>query len=251
MTNTRKPFFAGNWKMNGTKNSITELKKLKESEVVLGKDYDVIVCPPSTLLSDAKKAVENSKIVIGAQDCHFEKEGAFTGEISAEMLLDSGAEIVILGHSERRSYANESNETIRKKVDTAIMSGLKVILCIGETETERNQQLTQSVINKQILGCMPSNASYSNIVLAYEPVWAIGTGRTALPKEIEKIHFNIRKFLKEEFNEKLSQEIRIVYGGSVKPINAIEILELQNVDGALVGGASLKAEDFNDIIKSL
>ena len=242
----RKTLIAGNWKMNGliedgvalAKGVATEAKKFGR------KDCEFLVCPPSTLLTLVKKAVKGSKVQLGAQDCHFAEKGAHTGDISPLMLKDLGCQYVIVGHSERRTNHNETNELIAKKAEAAIKAGLKVIICIGETEAERDAGKTIDVCTAQIQGSVPASSTSANTVIAYEPVWAIGTGRTPTTKEVEDVHAAIRKVVAKKLGRANANKMRILYGGSMKPTNAKELLALPDVDGGLIGGASLKVADF-------
>ena len=238
-----KPLLAGNWKMNGTKAEAPQILALVEKGSSLKDLVDLLICPPATLIGHFSELTKESSLAIGGQDCHTEHSGAHTGDLSAEMLKDSGASFVILGHSERRSNYDETNELIKRKVSAAWRSGLVTIICIGETETQYQNEMTREVIDSQLSGSIPPGVNESNTVVAYEPVWAIGTGRTPSLKEIEAIHSHIRMWMNENFKG-AGDKIRLLYGGSVKPDNAAEILAVHNVNGALVGGASLKSEDF-------
>jgi len=226
---------AGNWKMNGLKAGIGNAA------------CDVAICPPATLIAAAVARAAGSALVIGGQDCHPKASGAHTGDISAEMIADAGGKLVIVGHSERRADHKEGNELVRSKAEAGWRAGLLVILCIGETEAERKAGETNAVLSKQLAGSVPEGATAANTVIAYEPVWAIGTGLTASNDDIAAAHAHIRSRLAERFGDG-AKAIRILYGGSVKPSNAGEILKLDDVDGALVGGASLKAADFLAIV---
>lgn len=249
----RKILIAGNWKMNGLLEDGVNLAKAVASGVKeMGKpSCEFLVCPPFTLLAPVKKALRGAKVALGAQDAHFAKKGAHTGDISPEMLKDIGCTYVILGHSERRADHKESNELIAKKAVAAYENGLKAIICIGETEAERDQGKTIEVCTQQILGSVPDSADAANTVIAYEPVWAIGTGKTPTSGDVEDVHAAIRKVLAKKLGKSVANKMRILYGGSVKPSNAKEFLSLPDVDGALIGGASLKAEDFLAIAKSI
>lgn len=242
----RKTLIAGNWKMNGLLEDGVSLAKEVASEVkkAARKDCEFLVCPPFTLLTSVKKAVRGSKVMLGAQDCHYAEKGAHTGDISPVMLKDLGCQYVIVGHSERRTNHSESNELINKKAKAAIEAGLKVIICIGETEAERRTGKTADVCTTQIQGSVPAEATDKNVVIAYEPVWAIGTGLTPTPEEVEKVHADVRKVLAKKLGRSIAGKMRILYGGSMKPSNAKELLALPDVDGGLIGGASLKASDF-------
>jgi triosephosphate isomerase len=234
---------AGNWKMNGLAASLDELAVLKAA---LGAERcDVLVCPPATLVAQA--ATVAGAFAIGGQDCSPEDCGAFTGDISAAMLKDAGATAVILGHSERRQYHGESDALVAAKAQAAWRAGLIAIICVGETEAQHGEGASHRICHKQISGSVPSTATAANTVLAYEPVWAIGTGKTPTSDEIAAMHAHLRKCLIDAIGVE-GRGIRILYGGSVKPSNAAEILNLPEVNGALVGGASLKASDFLGII---
>jgi len=245
----RKPIIAGNWKMHKTINEALELVNQIKNEVS-ETDVEVVVCCPFTMLSEVKNALEGSNLKLGAQNMHWEDEGAFTGEISANMLKDIGVDYVIIGHSERRQYFNETDETVNKKVVKAIEKRLKPIVCVGETLEERESNKTFDVIKRQILAAFENiNSEYmENVVIAYEPVWAIGTGRTASSKEANEVIAHIRSLIEEKYGVEISEEVRIQYGGSVKSSNATEIMNETDIDGALVGGASLKAEEFLGIV---
>jgi triosephosphate isomerase len=244
-----RALLAGNWKMNGLRASLAEIRALKRSIGNTRPTIDILICPPATLIAEAAKTVEDAPIDIGAQDCHAEIAGAFTGDISAEMLRDAGAMAVILGHSERRQYHGETDAMVAAKVAAAHRAGLMAILCIGESEQQRGRGQAKTVVKRQLTGSTNANVKPAELVIAYEPVWAIGTGRTAGPQDIAEMHEFIRAQLHERFGEE-GAAIRILYGGSVKPDNAAEILSLAGVNGALVGGASLKAADFLSILQS-
>lgn len=243
-----KKLAAGNWKMNGLKASLSEIDALISAHPA--PDCEVLICPPATLLAAMSEKTSGSPIATGAQDCHSEKSGAHTGDLSAEMIADTGAKFVILGHSERRADHGESDERVREKAEAAYSANLIAIICCGETLEEREAGETISVVSQQIAWSIPDNARAENTVVAYEPVWAIGTGKVATSVEIEAVHADIRARLRDRFDED-GDKMRILYGGSVKPSNADEIFAVPNVDGALVGGASLKAEDFGGIITAL
>lgn len=249
----RKIMIAGNWKMNGQLEDGVNLAKAVAAEVKkLGKpSCEFLVCPPFTLLYSVKKALRGAKVSLGAQDAHFANKGAHTGDISPAMLKDLGCAYVILGHSERRADHFESNELVAKKAAAAYDNGLKTVICIGETEKQRDEGKTIEVCSEQILGSVPDNADASNTVIAYEPVWAIGTGKTPTAADVEEVHAAVRKVLAKKLGKGTANKMRILYGGSVKPGNAKEFLSLPDVDGALIGGASLKAEDFMAIAKAV
>lgn len=238
---------AGNWKMNGVSASLAEIEALEG--MLTEPACDVLICPPATLVRDMVAAV--SKIAVGGQDCHPEKNGAHTGEISADMLVDAGARYVILGHSERRTDHAESSELVRSKARAAIEAGLKAIICVGETLAEREASNTLDIIGGQLAGSVPDLVNGENLVIAYEPVWAIGTGLTPTLAQIGEVHDFIRARLIRRFGDGVGLSVPILYGGSVKAANANEIFGVSNVDGALVGGASLKAADFAPIVAAL
>jgi triosephosphate isomerase (TIM) len=249
----RRKIIAGNWKMNNdldaTKNLISNLtKSLNNSE-----NCDIIVCPPFTSLSEAGSQLKDTVIKLGAQNMYFENDGAFTGEISASMLKGTGCEFVILGHSERRAIFSESDSLINKKIKKAISSGLKPIFCVGETLEQREKGITKDIIKNQVTEGLKeiSEEEIKTLVIAYEPVWAIGTGRNATPEQAQEVHEFIRGLIKEKYSEYTADNIIIQYGGSVKPDNAKELLSQKDIDGALVGGASLKADSFLGIIKAV
>jgi triosephosphate isomerase len=242
MATTRRPLVAGNWKMNGLKSSAAEIEKLVTA-MRPARKHDLMVCPPATLLTAFVALAKASSLLIGGQDCHPEPAGAFTGDIAAEMLADAGASAVIVGHSERRTYHNEDDALVRRKALAAWRARLTAIVCIGETEGDREARRTLDVVGRQLDGSLPDGATAANLVVAYEPVWAIGTGRTPTPADVVEVHNFIRERLTARFGA-AGEGMRVLYGGSVKPANARELLTLDNVDGALVGGASLKADDF-------
>jgi triosephosphate isomerase (TIM) len=244
MTDAIRPLIAGNWKMNGLKASAAEFEAMLAGAPNLGSKADLLVCPPATLIAAfAEKAKGSKNLSIGAQDCHPKASGAHTGDISAEMLADAGASAVIVGHSERRADHGESNALVRQKAEAAWRAGLTAIVCVGETQHQRDQGQTLDVCSGQLNGSLPDQATASNLVVAYEPVWAIGTGLTPTVEDVEQIHKFMREFLVKRFSGE-GTGIRLLYGGSVKPSNAAELMAVANVNGALVGGASLKAADF-------
>ena len=236
-----RPLVAGNWKMNGLTTSVGELTKMTAG--VGGLKADLMVCPPATLVAAFAKAAEGSPIAIGGQDCHAAASGAHTGDIAAEMLADAGATAVIVGHSERRTDHHETDAQVKAKALAAWRAGLMAIVCVGETRAEREAGKTLDVVGGQLAGSLPDGTAATNLVVAYEPVWAIGTGLTPTATDVAEVHAFIRKRLTERFGEE-GGAVRILYGGSVKPSNAGELLTIADVNGALVGGASLKAEDF-------
>ena len=240
---TLLPLVAGNWKMNGLKASATELGKIAAGASRLAGKAELMVCPPSTLLAQFAQGARGSGLAIGGQDCHAKAFGAHTGDIAAEMLADAGATAVIVGHSERRADHHETDDQVRAKAEAAWRAGLTAIVCIGETRAERGAEKTLDVVGRQLQGSLPDGAAADNLVVAYEPVWAIGTGLTPTPDDVALVHAFIRERLIGRFGPD-GGPIRILYGGSVKPANAGELLTIPHVNGALVGGASLKAEDF-------
>lgn len=242
----RRKLAAGNWKMNGLKSSIAELATM---DAAASGETEVLICPPATLIRDAAESAKS--IAIGGQDCHAAASGAHTGDLSAEMLKDAGASYVILGHSERRSDHGESNEDVRLKAKSAWDADLVAVICVGESLSEREAQNTLDIIGGQLSGSVPDGATGHNLVIAYEPVWAIGTGKVPTTDQIGEVHDFIRARLEKRFGSGVGRSVRLLYGGSVKPSNATEIFAVSNVDGALVGGASLKASDFVPIIEAL
>jgi triosephosphate isomerase len=239
----RRPLIAGNWKMNGLQRSLAELQRIIAQSGGPTATIDLLVCPPATLVAAFAVAARGSKVAIGGQDCHAEAAGAFTGDIAAEMLADAGASAVIVGHSERRTLHQETDAQARAKLLAAWRAGLMAIACVGETRAEREAKRTLDVIGRQLEGSLAEGATAANLVIAYEPVWAIGTGLTPTPADIAEAHKFIRQRLGARFSG-AAEKIRVLYGGSVKPSNAKELMTLANVDGALIGGASLKAEEF-------
>ena len=242
----RRKLAAGNWKMNGTQASLAELRAIVAGAA--GAPCDVAVCVPATLITSAAGAVTGSAVLIGGQDCHMAAKGAHTGDISAEMVADAGGKMVITGHSERRTDHGETDEQVRAKTEAGWRAGLTVILCIGETEAERRAGETEAVLSRQVAGSVPDGATADKLVIAYEPVWAIGTGLTPSNDDIVAAHAHIRAQIKGRLGQETADAMRILYGGSVKPDNAETIMALAGVDGALVGGASLKAADFLTIV---
>lgn len=242
-TSGRRPLVAGNWKMNGLKASAAELGKIVTGSAGLSGKTDLMVCPPATLIAAFAEQARGSGIAIGGQDCHAETAGAFTGDLSAEMLKDAGAGAVIVGHSERRTLHQETDAEVQAKAQAAWRAGLMAIVCIGETRAEREAGKTLDVLGRQLDGSLPNGVTAANLVIAYEPVWAIGTGLTPTAADVAEAHGFVRKRIAERHGA-VGNAVRILYGGSVKPSNAKELMAVANVDGALVGGASLKAEDF-------
>ena len=250
MTPGIRPLVAGNWKMNGTSASLNELRAIGHGFMTgLDAETDALVCPPATLLAHASEVLKNTPVKVGGQDCHARESGAHTGDISAEMLKDAGASHVIVGHSERRTDHGETDAMVRAKAEAAWRAGIIAIICIGETKAERELGSTLDILSRQIAGSVPPTATGHNTVIAYEPVWAIGTGLTPTAADVAEAHAHIRAELKELLSAE-SARTRILYGGSVKPANAVELLAVNNVDGALVGGASLKSADFLGIAEA-
>ncbi len=247
----RRPIIAGNWKMNNTINEAVDLVSGLKRELGNTDSVDIIVAPAFTALSDVNELIMDSNIKLCAQNVYWQKSGAFTGEVSTLMLKDVGCAYVIVGHSERRQYFNETNETVSKRLKAALAGGLKVIACVGEVLQEREAGKAFDVIKDQVEGSLQglSKLDMNNVVLAYEPVWAIGTGKTASPEQAQEIHQYIRGLLKDIFDGETAAEVRIQYGGSVKPDNIKELMGKEDVDGALVGGASLKIDSFSAIVK--
>jgi triosephosphate isomerase len=247
----RKTVIAGNWKMNKT---VTEEGKFISELIPLVKDAncDVVVCVPFICLQDTLNRVKGTNIKVGAQNMHFEKSGAYTGEISADMLVDLGVEYVIIGHSERRQYFNETDVTVNKKVLKAIEAGLKPIICVGELLEQREQGITEEIVSLQTKIALMNvpRETLSNIIIAYEPVWAIGTGKTATSEQADEVNGIIRNTIKKLYDDSAAESVTIQYGGSMNVKNASELLSKYHVDGGLIGGASLKAVDFESIIKA-
>lgn len=248
----RRPFIAGNWKMNTTRDEAIALARSVAEGFQTADRVDVAVCPPSVYLEAVGKAIEGTPVELGAQNMYHESFGAYTGEISGPMLADIGCRFVILGHSERRQYFQETDDAINRKVKAALKIGLVPILCLGETLDQRQAGQTQDVVRRQFDGSTADLISdqMEQVVIAYEPVWAIGTGVTATKEQAEEVHADLRKMIQGRYNSQVAESVRILYGGSVKPGNAAELLSQPNIDGALVGGASLKAADFLAIISA-
>jgi triosephosphate isomerase len=242
-----KKLIAGNWKMNGLASSLAEIEALKG--ITGGVACDIVVCPPFTLVEKMAACANGSALAVGAQDCHAQTSGAYTGDVSAEMLAEIGARFVILGHSERRSAYREADATVAGKAAAVHQAGLTSIICVGETREERDEGRAIEVVGAQLEGSIPDTATSSNTTIAYEPVWAIGTGLVPTLAQIEEVHSSIRQMLKERLGDD-GDRVRILYGGSVKAQNAKAIFGVSNVDGALVGGASLKASEFAGIISA-
>jgi triosephosphate isomerase len=252
---TRRKLIAGNWKMNGLREDGLGLAHEVAHRAVAasrtagaGLRCDVLVCPPATLLFPVAEVLTGSPVLLGAQDCHAEPKGAHTGDISAPMLRDAGCRFVIVGHSERRADHGETDAMVRAKAEAAHAAGLVPIICVGETEAERDAGRTLEVVGRQIAGSVPDGLAPESLVIAYEPVWAIGTGRTPTPDDVAEVHAYIRKRLAERVAA--AEGVRILYGGSMKPGNAKELLAVENVDGGLIGGASLVATDFWAIVEA-
>lgn len=247
---SRRKIIAGNWKMNKTPSQTADFIR-ELTPMVADADVDVVICIPATNIAIATEMTKGTNIAVGAQNMHWEESGAFTGEISADMLLDLGVKYVIIGHSERREYFAETDETVNKKIKAAISKGLTPIFCCGETLEQRETGIMPEHIRMQIqtgmLGVTAEQAK--NIVIAYEPIWAIGTGKTATPDQADEVCSIIRDVIGELYDAPTAQAIRILYGGSVKPANAAELMAKPNIDGGLVGGAALKADDFTSIVK--
>ncbi len=248
----RKPIIAGNWKMNKTITEALDLVRQLSMELKDIKDVDILVCPVFTALYSVSQAVDGSNIKMGAQNLFWEEKGAFTGEISALMLKDTHCEYVILGHSERRNIFKETSEHVNKKIKSALKTGLLPILCVGERLEEREADKTYDIITDQIKGSLAgiSADELKKIIIAYEPVWAIGTGKVASPEQAQEVHAFIRKLISDNFGPGTAESLRIQYGGSVKPDNIKDLISQPDIDGALVGGASLKAEDFIQLVQA-
>jgi triosephosphate isomerase len=247
----RKPIIAGNWKMNKTGEETAELIGALRPLVADVKDVDIVVCPPFVNIASASQALAGSNIKLGAQNMHYEESGAYTGEVAPAMLVALGVEYVIIGHSERRQYFGETDDSVNKKVKAALKFGLKPIVCVGETLEEREAGITSEVVCRQtklaLLGLDSGQAA--GVVLAYEPIWAIGTGKTATADDANETIAAIRNAVKEAYDEATAQSVRIQYGGSMKPSNAAELMAKPEIDGGLIGGASLKADDFSKVVK--
>jgi triosephosphate isomerase len=246
----RRPLIAGNWKMNLNRAGAAALAAGVAQQAQQVDGVDLAVCPPSVYLEAVGKAIAGSKVALGAQNMYHQPEGAYTGEISAAMLRDLGCRYVILGHSERRHILGEPDAEVNKKVHAALAAGLTPIVCVGETLDEREAAETLAVIRRQFDGSLAglSAEQMCRLVIAYEPVWAIGTGRVATPQQAEEVHGDLRRLMEDRYNSQVAASVRVQYGGSVKPENAAELLGQPNIDGALVGGASLKVEQFMGIV---
>ena len=244
MTPGVRPLVAGNWKMNGLSGSLAEIDAMRRAaDAGESGQAELLVCPPATLIAQAAWRIKGGDLSLGAQDCYTEPSGAFTGDISAAMLKDAGANYVIVGHSERRTYHHETDELVRAKAAAGLKAGLTPIVCVGETKAEREAGQQAAVVIRQLRGSLPQGATSENVVIAYEPRWAIGTGITPMPGDVAVVHNGIRALLTDMYGPSCAK-VRLLYGGSVKPSNCQELLPLDNVDGALVGGASLKATEF-------
>lgn len=246
----RKPLMAGNWKMNKTIGEAASMLKALKPVVADVKDVEILVCPPFTALCASNNEIKGSNIKLGAQNLFWEPKGAFTGEISPAMVKDEGCSYVIIGHSERRQYFGETDETVNKKTQAAFAAGLIPIVCVGETLAERESNVTFKVIEKQVRDGLKGLTAdqASTLVIAYEPVWAIGTGKTATPDQAQEVHAFIRKIYSEIYKD-AAQKVRILYGGSVNPKNVSELMKQPDIDGGLVGGASLEADSFAQLVK--
>ena len=243
---TRMPLIAGNWKMNGTPMLVKDmvLGLAQKYDALPQKSFEILICPPFTLIGLASEFAKNTGILIGGQDCSALPNGAHTGDISALMLKEARAKYVILGHSERKADHGESSALVKAKAEQALKDGLRVIICVGETEEQRDAGETLKIVGEQVQESLPFGATATDVVIAYEPVWAIGTGRIPADTDVEEVHTFIREQLANMIGLDEASRLRILYGGSVKPSNAKELLHIPNVDGALVGGASLKLDDF-------
>jgi triosephosphate isomerase len=239
----RRPLVAGNWKMNGLRVSAAEFEKMVSGATAIASRVDLMICPPATILAGLAAMARGTRLRLGGQDCHPEASGAFTGDISAEMLADAGASAVIVGHSERRTLHAETDALVQAKARAAWRAGLIAIVCVGETRAEREAGDTLKILGRQLAGSLPDGVTGENLVVAYEPVWAIGSGLTPTVDDVGTAHEYIRQTLAARFGT-AAGAIRVLYGGSVKPSNAVELMAAPDVDGALVGGASLAASDF-------
>ena len=248
----RKYVIAGNWKMYKTNSEAKQLAEAIKGKTMSIENTQMVICPPATALSTVSEVVSGSKIAVGAQNMYWESQGAFTGEISSEMIKSTGASYVILGHSERRQYFQETDETVNKKLHYALKTNLNPIVCIGESLEQREEGITKDIINDQLEGGLKDITSDQmvGIIIAYEPIWAIGTGKTATPDQAQDVHSFIRTKLQSLFDEGISNSVVLQYGGSVKPANAHDLLQQTDIDGALVGGACLEADSYSEIIKA-
>jgi triosephosphate isomerase (TIM) len=253
MNPNRKPIIAGNWKMHKTAAEALVLVNALKAELLAVKDVEVVICPPFTALYAVSTILQDSNIQLGAQNVHWEKEGAFTGEISAGMLKEMSVRYVIVGHSERRQFFGETNEGVNKRAKAALANGIIPIVCVGEMLADREGGKTEAMVRDHVTGSLAgfTKDDMLQTVIAYEPVWAIGTGRTATPAQAQEVHAFIRELLAAKFDPQVAAKVRLQYGGSVKPANAKELLSQPDVDGALVGGACLEAKSFAQIVKSV
>lgn len=246
----RKPFMAGNWKLHKTIGESVQVAKLLRIKLADVSDVDVAICPTFTSLASTCEILRETNVTVGAQNCHWEPQGAFTGEISAELVADTGCRVVLIGHSERRQFFGETDETVNRRLGAALRAGLHPIVCVGESLDQRESGVTESVVEKQVRGALDGYSSdqLTHLTLAYEPVWAIGTGRTATPEQAQAVHAHLRSILASAVGIDLANRIRIQYGGSVKATNVAELMACPDIDGALVGGASLEADSFSQIV---
>ena len=247
---SRKPMIAGNWKMYKTCPEAEDTAGALVQKISDAAGVDIMIAPPATALTSVSRIIRDTPVDLGAQNLFWEDEGAYTGEISGPMLVSAGCRYVIIGHSERRQYFGETDETVNKKINAALAAGLVPVICVGETESERDADKTFSILDKQMengLEGLTADA-FKPALIAYEPVWAIGTGRTATPEQAQEVHARLRSFLEKRFGEQTAEATRILYGGSVKPDNISKLMALPDIDGALVGGASLKPDTFSEII---
>lgn len=247
----RKPYICGNWKLNKTISEALDFAKTIKAAVAAVKDVEIGIGAPFTCLYPLAQELRGTAVQVGAEDCYWEESGAFTGEVSPSLIKDTGCKFVIIGHSERRQFFGETNETVNKKTKAALKAGLQAIVCVGEMLAERENGTTNVVVKDHITGGLVglSNDDMKNVVIAYEPVWAIGTGKTASPAQAQEVHAFIRSVLAEMFGKEVADGVRIQYGGSVKPDNVKELMSCPDVDGALVGGAALKADSFEQLVK--
>ncbi|MFH0806986.1 MAG: triose-phosphate isomerase [Elusimicrobiota bacterium] len=247
----RKPIMAGNWKMHKTVGESVDFVKNLKGNISDVKDCEIVICPVFTALNSVKEAAQGTNISIGAQNMHWEEKGAFTGEISPKMLIDAGCKYVIIGHSERRQYFGETNQTVNKKMVSAFKFRLIPIVCVGETLEEREKNITFDVLGKQIKEGLAglTGSQSSEVVIAYEPVWAIGTGKTATPAQAQEVHQFVRKLFSEMYGKDAGANVRILYGGSVKPDNVSELMKQTDIDGGLVGGAALEVDSYTKLVK--
>lgn len=246
----RRKLIAGNWKMNGLSGSLSLATAIRDGAAALPDGVEVLVCPPATLIAAVAELLEGSPVGVGGQDCHPKASGAHTGDVSAEMLADAGARYVIVGHSERRENHGETDALVREKLAAAHRAGLVAVACVGETRAQREAGQALDIVERQTRALLDETVNSGNTVIAYEPVWAIGTGLTPTVEDVAEVHAAIRGSLKAVIGENEAERVKILYGGSVKPSNAKELMAIANVDGALVGGASLNAEDFLAIARA-